>query len=102
MDLVSAMEATAAPTATAEDGKSKCSPAEGQTSNQVLRQSTEYANKPSFYSCHHCHGQGSKQCTTCRGKQQLLVYINLTVTWCQAYFVAFIRSKCEIVVELTV
>lgn len=33
------------------------------------------------YSCSHCHGQGSKQCSTCHGKQQLLVYINLTVKW---------------------
>ncbi|KAM6925114.1 protein SSUH2 homolog [Xenentodon cancila] len=31
--------------------------------------------------CSHCHGQGSKQCDTCLGKQQLLVYINLTVKW---------------------
>lgn len=36
----------------------------------------------SVCSCSHCHGQGSKQCDTCRGKQQLLVYINLTVKWC--------------------
>ncbi|XP_041655354.1 protein SSUH2 homolog isoform X1 [Cheilinus undulatus] len=31
--------------------------------------------------CSHCHGQGSKQCETCHGKQQLLVYIKLTVKW---------------------
>ncbi|XP_041859943.1 protein SSUH2 homolog isoform X2 [Melanotaenia boesemani] len=31
--------------------------------------------------CSHCHGQGSKQCDICRGKQQLLVYIKLTVKW---------------------
>ncbi|XP_070824044.1 protein SSUH2 homolog isoform X1 [Chaetodon trifascialis] len=31
--------------------------------------------------CSHCNGQGSKQCDTCRGKQQLLVYIKLTVKW---------------------
>ncbi|XP_068195480.1 protein SSUH2 homolog isoform X2 [Antennarius striatus] len=29
--------------------------------------------------CSFCHGQGSSQCGTCRGKQQLLVYISLTV-----------------------
>lgn len=36
----------------------------------------------SVYSCSHCHGQGSTICGTCRGKQQLLVYISLTVKWC--------------------
>lgn len=35
-----------------------------------------------FCSCSHCRGQGSTQCDICRGKQQLLVYINLTVKWC--------------------
>uniref|UniRef100_A0A668UQR0 Ssu-2 homolog n=1 Tax=Oreochromis aureus TaxID=47969 RepID=A0A668UQR0_OREAU len=29
-----------------------------------------------------CHGQGSRQCDVCKGKQQLLVYIKLTVKWC--------------------
>ncbi|KAI3356904.1 hypothetical protein L3Q82_003551 [Scortum barcoo] len=31
--------------------------------------------------CNHCHGRGAKQCDTCCGKQQLLVYISLTVKW---------------------
>ncbi|XP_068603250.1 protein SSUH2 homolog [Brachionichthys hirsutus] len=31
--------------------------------------------------CGFCHGQGSSVCATCRGKQQLLVYISLTVKW---------------------
>lgn len=31
--------------------------------------------------CNHCFGHGSRQCDTCRGKQQLLVYIKLTVKW---------------------
>ncbi|KAM9342662.1 protein SSUH2 homolog isoform 1-T1 [Pholidichthys leucotaenia] len=31
--------------------------------------------------CNFCHGQGSKQCDVCHGKQQLLVYIKLTVKW---------------------
>ncbi|XP_068454711.1 protein SSUH2 homolog [Clinocottus analis] len=31
--------------------------------------------------CSHCQGQGAKQCDTCQGKQQLLVYIRLTVKW---------------------
>ncbi|XP_053173366.1 protein SSUH2 homolog [Scomber japonicus] len=40
--------------------------------------------------CNHCHGQGSRQCDTCHGKQQLLVYIKLTVKWtnnCDNYVV---------------
>lgn len=47
----------------------------------LLLQSTA-SKHYSFYSCNHCHGQGSSVCDTCRGKQQLLVYINLTVKWC--------------------
>lgn len=31
--------------------------------------------------CSSCHGQGSRQCDVCNGKQQLLVYIKLTVKW---------------------
>ncbi|KAK5863740.1 hypothetical protein PBY51_000749 [Eleginops maclovinus] len=31
--------------------------------------------------CSHCQGQGAMQCNTCLGKQQLLVYINLSVKW---------------------
>ncbi|PWA31867.1 hypothetical protein CCH79_00006695 [Gambusia affinis] len=40
--------------------------------------------------CAHCYGHGSKECTTCRGKQQLLVFICLTVKWtnnCDNYVV---------------
>lgn len=33
------------------------------------------------YSCNFCHGQGAIRCEECKGKQQLLVYINLTVKW---------------------
>ena len=33
-------------------------------------------------SCNPCHGQGSTQCSTCHGRRQLLVNINLTVKWC--------------------
>lgn len=79
MDLVSVMETIAATTAMAGEGKSRCSPA--ITKCHHGEQSIS-ANNPSFYSCNQCHGQGSKVCTTCQGKQQLLVYINLTVTWC--------------------
>ncbi|XP_047438002.1 protein SSUH2 homolog isoform X2 [Mugil cephalus] len=31
--------------------------------------------------CNFCHGRGSSQCSVCHGKQQLLVYISLTVKW---------------------
>ncbi|XP_030634129.1 protein SSUH2 homolog [Chanos chanos] len=31
--------------------------------------------------CSECHGQGTKECETCKGKKQLLVYINLKVEW---------------------
>ncbi|XP_037128306.1 protein SSUH2 homolog isoform X1 [Syngnathus acus] len=31
--------------------------------------------------CNGCQGQGFRQCPTCHGKQQLLVYINLTIEW---------------------
>nr|XP_055023252.1 protein SSUH2 homolog isoform X1 [Misgurnus anguillicaudatus] len=31
--------------------------------------------------CTSCNGQGSRECETCRGKRQLLVFINLTVKW---------------------
>nr|XP_057929193.1 protein SSUH2 homolog isoform X2 [Doryrhamphus excisus] len=31
--------------------------------------------------CRHCQGQGFMECPTCKGRQQLLVYINLTVKW---------------------
>uniref|UniRef100_A0A3P8X1A0 Ssu-2 homolog, related sequence 1 n=1 Tax=Cynoglossus semilaevis TaxID=244447 RepID=A0A3P8X1A0_CYNSE len=31
--------------------------------------------------CSHCQGQGSRTCEVCQGKQQLLVYIRLTVKW---------------------
>ncbi|TNN42728.1 Protein SSUH2 [Liparis tanakae] len=31
--------------------------------------------------CSFCHGEGAMQCDTCHGKQQLLVYIHLTVKW---------------------
>ncbi|KAG7472927.1 hypothetical protein MATL_G00114120 [Megalops atlanticus] len=35
----------------------------------------------SVCSCTQCGGSGSKECKKCRGKRQLLVYINLTVKW---------------------
>ncbi|XP_053281430.1 protein SSUH2 homolog isoform X1 [Pleuronectes platessa] len=40
--------------------------------------------------CSHCGGQGAKICEVCQGKQQLLVYIKLTVKWinnCDNYVV---------------
>uniref|UniRef100_A0A3B5KY41 Ssu-2 homolog, related sequence 1 n=1 Tax=Xiphophorus couchianus TaxID=32473 RepID=A0A3B5KY41_9TELE len=45
--------------------------------------------------CAHCHGQGSKQCTTCHGKQQLLVFILLTVK-CQSPDLFPIVSVCPV------
>lgn len=32
--------------------------------------------------CISCHGQGFKTCSVCHGSQNLLHYIQLTVTWC--------------------
>lgn len=31
--------------------------------------------------CNSCNGHGSRECETCRGKRQMLVFINLTVKW---------------------
>lgn len=91
MDLVSAMEMIDAITAMAEGGKSECYPLHlidfysSKRDNKHKTICTRYSEVLIvilFCSCSHCRGQGSTQCGICKGKQQLLVYINLTVKWC--------------------
>lgn len=59
---------------------------------QLLLLKSTASKHYSFYSCSHCHGQGSTVCGTCHGKQQLLVYINLTVKWCVFNIVYLFKS----------
>ncbi|XP_034392187.1 protein SSUH2 homolog isoform X2 [Cyclopterus lumpus] len=73
----------------AGSGNRVCSPCNGSGmqygGNQCLHCSGRGRTNCSF-----CHGEGAKQCDTCRGKQQLLVYISLTVKWtnnCDNYVV---------------
>lgn len=79
MAQVSATEAIAAITAVAGAEKSEWQPVVIGAAPETSRHLQINMNCGS--SCSHCHGQGSKVCSMCHGKQQLLVYINLTVKW---------------------
>lgn len=88
MDQVTAMEMIDATTAVEEGGKSMHFSSNEIETIMILKTKLTTAcsvYRPMylkfFFSCIHCHGQGSKQCEICHGKQQLLVYINLTVKW---------------------
>lgn len=76
MALVSATEVIAATTAMAGAGKSEW------RYSRCISWTIHCNDKHNCgSSCSHCHGSGSTECSMCRGKQQLLVYISLTVKW---------------------
>ena len=41
---------------------------------------------PPFHSCTECNGDGLQQCETCEGRKQLLMFINLKITWWVSHY----------------